>query len=132
MALAKKILKAATKENHEGLSSLLVPRKFKVPVAIGVAAAAGPGLTLQNEAWKGKNLKRIGTVSYSNGMQRMTDSFTTGAVEAMNNAAQGNYAAFTDMAEEVVTSNSLNPMKAIDNYGVTPALISSLYGMGGR
>ena len=57
----------------------------------------------------------------------MTKSFNTGSVSAMHKASKGNYAAFSDMAEEVVNHTGLS----IDDYGASPALISALYNMGG-
>jgi hypothetical protein len=59
----------------------------------------------------------------------MTKSYTTGVVPAMKRASGGNYAAFSDMAEEVLLHNTA--ASKIENYGATPELVSALYHMGG-
>lgn len=127
---AKSIVKALTKpntiENGGGLSSLLIRRRVNTAGGLTVIGAVGAA-TLANEGIKGRNRAVLGRVSYSDGMARMTNSFTTGAVPAMMKASGGNYEVFSDMAEEVVKA----PF-ALDDYGASPALISALYNMGGR
>lgn len=141
MAIVKKALKgigkALTTENkvfnadgwHGGLSALLVPRQVN---GAGAALIIGGGaaLSLGSAGLQSRNKAKLGRVSYSDGMSRMTNSFTTGAVPAMKRASGGNYAAFADMAEEVVASPGIGGM--IDDYGASPAFISALYNMGGR
>lgn len=137
MAIAKKVLKEVgevltkpnTIQNGGGLSSLIVRRRVTAAgglTAVGVVGAA----TLANEGFKGHNRAKLGRIAYGGGPARMTKSFTSGAVEAMHRASNGNYAAFSDMAEEVVTNQTLGGV--IENYGATPELISALYNMGGR
>lgn len=111
-----------------GLSALLIPRQVN---AAGASLIVG-GTLLANMADTGiktKNRAAMGRVSYSNGMARMTNSFTSGGVQAMHRASRGNPAVFSDMAEEVLKSDNL--MGKIETYGATPELISALYGMGG-
>lgn len=125
-AIGKALTKPNTIENGGGLSSLLIRRRLNTAgglTAVGVVGA----VTFGSEGVKAHNTAKLGKVSYSNGMARMTNSFTTGAVPAMMKASGGNYAAFSDMAEEVVTARM-----SIDDYGASPALISALYNMGGR
>ena len=124
-----KIGKALTQENpisDGGLSALLIPRQVN---GLGAAVIVGGGMALSitDQGTKSMNKAKLGRVSYSEGMARMTNSFTTGVVPAMKRASGGNYEIFSDMAEEVVT----NPLN-IDDYGASPALISALYNMGGR
>lgn len=140
MAMESKILKGVktvgkaltssnTIENGGGLSSLIVRRKFNTAGGLTAVGIVG-GATLVSEGLKGHNRAKLGRVSYGDGPARMTNSFTTGAVQAMKRASGGNYAAFSDMAEEVVASPGLTGM--IDDYGASPELISALYNMGGR
>lgn len=137
--MTKKILKEAvetftspnTIANGGGLSSLLIPRRVNAKgaaVLIGGAAV----LTTGKEGLKTRNVNTMGKISYMDGPARMTQSYTTGAVQTMIKASNGNYEAFSDMAEEVVNGH-MNPIGAVlDDYGATPAMVASLYGMGGR
>lgn len=137
--MTKKILKEAvetftspnTIANGGGLSSLLIPRRVNAKgaaILIGGAAV----LTTGKEGLKARNVNKMGKISYMDGPARMTQSYTTGAVQTMMKASNGNYEAFSDMAEEVVNGH-MNPIGAVlDDYGATPAMVASLYGMGGR
>lgn len=137
--MTKKILKEAvetftspnTIANGGGLSSLLIPRRVNAKgaaILIGGAAV----LTTGKEGLKARNVNKMGKISYMDGPARMTQSYTTGAVQTMMKASNGNYEAFSDMAEEVVNGH-MNPIEAVlDDYGATPAMVASLYGMGGR
>jgi hypothetical protein len=128
--LAKGILNTFTMpnkmDNGGGFSSLLIRRRLNPVGGLTVMGVAG-GAALFNEGLKGRNRAALGRVSYSDGMARMTSSFTSGAVPAMYRASGGNYEVFSDMAKSVVTTPG-----SIDDYGASPALISALYGMGGR
>lgn len=137
MAVIKKTLKGLGKvltqknsfNNDGGLSSLVIPRQVNgagAALVIGGGAAIG----VANEGFKSHNRAKLGRVRYGNGPARMTSSYTSGAVQAMRRASNGNYAAFADMAEEVVGNASIGGV--IENYGATPELISALYNMGGR
>lgn len=130
--MVKKAINTFTKPNvmseGGGLSSLLIRRRVNAKgaaVIIGGATVISAG----NEGFKSHNISKAGRITYGGGPQRMTNSFTSGAVPAMMRASGGNYAAFSDMAEEVVQSKSI--AGAIDTYGVTPNMIASLYNMGG-
>lgn len=112
-----------------GFSSLLVPRKFKKEAAMGIAGVAVAG-SLAGEGIKGRSRAKLGRVSYADGMSRMTNSFTTGAVNVARRTSKGNYEVFNDMIEETF-NNGLSLSRTVDDYGATPEMISSLYGMGG-
>ena len=142
MAMAKKALntlgkvdKALTSENNiangGGLSSLIVPRKIN---AKGAALLIGgmAVFTTGKEGFKAHNANKMGKISYMDGPARMTKSYTSGVVPAMMKASNGNYAAFSDMAEEVVSGHDNVFGSILDDYGANPAMISALYGMGGR
>lgn len=137
--MTKKILKEAVETftspnniaNGGGLSSLLIPRRVNAKgaaVLIGGAAV----LTTGKEGLKARNVNKMGKISYMDGPARMTQSYTTGAVQAMMKASNGNYEAFSDMAEEVVNGHMNSIGAILDDYGATPAMVASLYGMGGR
>ena len=137
--MTKKILKEAVEEftspnniaNHGGLSSLLIPRKVN---AKGAALLIG-GATVFNtgkEGLKARNTNKMGRISYMDGPARMTKSYTSGAIPAMMQASNGNYAAFSDMAEEVISGHNNVFGSVLDDYGANPAMIASLYRMGGR
>lgn len=137
--MAKKILKGAEKvftsantiADGGGLSSLLVTRKVN-GLGMGLIVAGGTVFNTGKEGLKARNRSRMGQISYVDGPARMTKSYTTGAVPAMMNASGGNYAVFSDMAENVVKSNGNIVSSMLDDYGANPAMISALYGMGGR
>lgn len=129
----KKIAKALTApntiDNGGGLSSILMPVKAS---ALGVGViAGGAGLIGGTSAMlQTRNSNKMGRITYSGGPARMTGSFTSGGVEAMMRASQGNYSVFSDMASDAVTNDGL--AGKIENYGVTPQFVSALYNMGGR
>lgn len=130
--MVRKAINTFTKPNimaeGGGLSSLIVRRRVNAKGAalvIGGAAVISAG----NEGIKGHNAAKLGRITYGAGQQRMTNSFTSGAVQAMQRASGGNYAAFSDMAEEVVQSRSI--IGIVEDYGATPNMIASLYNMGG-
>lgn len=142
MAMAKKVLntlgkvgKALTTENNiangGGWSSVLVPRKVNGK-GVAVLAVGGTVLGMGNEGLKARNTNKMGRISYMDGPARMTKSYTSGAIPAMMQASNGNYAAFSDMAEEVVSGHNNVFGSVLDDYGANPAMIASLYGMGGR
>ena len=140
--MAKKVLntlgkvgKTLTTENNigngGGLSSILIPRKVNGK-GVAVLAVGGTALSLGNEGLKARNTNKMGRISYMDGPARMTKSYTSGAIPAMMQASNGNYAAFSDMAEEVVSGHNNVFGSILDDYGANPAMIASLYGMGGR
>lgn len=137
MAMQNKALKAVGKiltepntiANGGGLSSLLIPRRF-TPLGAGVALGGIGAISMANVGIQARNKALMGKVSYGAGPARMTGSYTSGAVNAMHRASGGNYAVFSDMAEEVVKGGGM--MGSIETYGATPELVASLYHMGGR
>lgn len=112
-----------------GLTALLVKRQLN---PAGLALVAG-GVTLYNAGKGGidaHSRAKMGRISYDSGMARMTNSFPTGAVEAMKDASGGNYSAFADMAKNVVSRPG--PINQLQDHGATPDMIAALYHMGGR
>ena len=135
MAIAKKFLNGVGKTlfvpnppSTGGLSAFAVPWKLS-GAGVAVALGGATGIGLLNQGVQTRNRVNLGKVSYST-PARMTGSFDSGVVQAMRRASGGNYNAFSDMAEEVVSSPGIIPK--IEDYGATPELISALYHMGGR
>lgn len=136
MAMQSKALKGIGKAlftpntiaNGGGLSSILIPYNTTVLGTVAAVGAIGMA-SMGAEGVKGHNRIKMGKVSYGGGPARMTGSFTSGAVEAMNNAADGNYQVFSDMASHVINKGGYGKL---ETYGATPELVSALYGMGGR
>lgn len=128
--MTKKLVQTFTKPNNDAFGGFFIPRQ----VNAGGAAFILGGVVLVsggNEAVKARNAMKLGKVSYADGPARMTNSFTSGTVPAMMRASGGNYAAFADMADEVMMSR--NPFgRILDDYGANDKLISALYNMGGR
>lgn len=123
------ITKALTKPNKD-FSSVLFPKRLNFvggTLAIGGVTALASG----NEMLKAHNARKLGRVSYADGMNKMTKSFTTGVVPAMMESSGGNYQAFADMSHEIVKGPTIVD-NIVDDYGATPQMISALYGMGGR
>ena len=134
---AKKVFMSLTTENKiknadgfdGGLSSLIIPRQVNGK-GIAVVAGASTLLAFGDSGIQSRNRVKMGRVSYSDGPARMTNSFTTGGVEAMKRASNGNPQVFAEMAQDVVKGTGIGG--PLDTYGATPELISSLYNMGGR
>ena len=130
-----KVGKTLTTENNiangGGLSSLIMPRKVNGK-GLAVLAIGGTALGIGNEGLKARNINKMGKISYMDGPARMTKSYTSGAIPAMMQSSNGNYAAFSDMAEEVINGHNNIFGSVLDDYGANPAMIASLYGMGGR
>lgn len=130
--MVKKAIQTFTKPNimseGGGLSALIVRRKVNAKGAAVIIGGA-TAISMGKEGLQAHNRAKVGRIMYGDGPQRMTNSFTSGGIEAMHRASGGNYEAFSDMAEEVLQGRRING--AIDNYGVTPQMISSLYNMGG-
>ena len=127
--IGKVLTEPNTIANGGGLSSILIPRRLTGTGAAVVVGGIG-ALNLANEGVKSRNRAILGKVSYVGGPARMTQSYTSGAVEAMHRASGGNYAVFSEMAEGVMTRPSIGGI--IENHGATPELVAALYNMGGR
>lgn len=111
-----------------GLTSAIITKQMNLG---GFALYGGltAGIGLIKEGFEASNRRRMGRVTYADGLTRMTNSYTTGAVKAMKRASQGDYQAFAGMAQNVVKSPGIS---RLDDFGADPAMISALYHMGGR
>lgn len=128
-AVANALTMPNTIENGGGMSSLLIRRRLN-PLGGAVVVGGLGAATVAHEGFKGHNRAKLGKITYADGPARMTNSFTSGAVQAMHRASGGNYAVFSDMAEDVVKGQGT--IGGLDTYGATPELVSALYNMGGR
>lgn len=125
----KSMVKPNTIADGGGLSSLLVPVKVNKRGGLAAISVVGGASLISNGA-TGNSKARMGAISYGDGMARMTDSFTTGGVEAMRRVSGGDYEAFSEMAGEALQSPTLAGQ--IDDFGANPGMIAALYGMGGN
>lgn len=107
-------------------SSEFVPR-IATARGAGVVTALALGAEFVGDVISGASGHSLGKVSYADGMSKMTKPFTTGVVEAMHEASQGNYEIFSDMAEEVIKPKNL--LSKVDDFGANPRFISALYNM---
>ena len=119
-----------TVENGGGLSSLLVPKKAG-PAAIAGITAGMWAISGVDTGVKLYNKGKMGQVSYSGRMDKMTKNFTSGAVEGMARAANGNPETLTELVNDTMNGGPSETRKfsRIETYGVTPEFVSALYGM---
>lgn len=125
----KDFTKPNTVENGGGLSALLVPRKLNAKGGLALMGAATGGILI-SEGARGNSRARAGTISYGDSMARMTNSFNTGVVDAMQRSSGGDYEEFSEMAKDVLQSPSA--LTQLDDFGANPGMISALYNMGGK
>lgn len=129
----KKIWSATTMDNLTpstggGLTSAIIPKQVNFKGYLGLSGlVAGAGIF--KEGFEASNRRKLGSVTYQDGMTRMVSSFTTGSVPAMMKASQKDYQAFAGMAQNVINSPGISHL---DDFGANPAMISALYNMGGR
>lgn len=132
MGMEKKYLHGMLRESRGIIShGEFVPhitKKGGLIVLGGVTAFA-----IAKEGFKSRNQQKLGRISYADGPARMTGSFTSGAIPAMNRASGGNPAARNAMFMETMNTGpgGSSPLQKIENYGVDGQFISSLYNMGG-
>lgn len=101
--------------------------KLGLGVAMGVVAAG----SLAVAGFNAFNEKKLGTVSYAQGPDRMTKPFGTGAPQAMMRLSGGNYNHFSAMASGVIHNGAGSRLaREIDDYGADAKMISALYNMG--
>lgn len=132
MGMEKKYLHGLVRDSRGFAKGEYMPWAFttkgRVAIIGGVAAFA-----LAKEGLAGHNQRKLGKVTYTDGPARMTGSFTSGAIPAMNRASGGNEQLRNEMFVKTMKTGpgGSSPLNAIDNYGVDGAFISSLYNMGG-
>lgn len=112
----------------QGLSHLqFVPRVLTGPGAVAVIGLSGLA-SIASDVHANMGSVKVGKVKYGDSMNRMTAPYTTGAVKAMNEAANGDYGTFYEMAAPMFRSDNV-VARTLDDYGANPAFISSLYNM---
>ena len=98
----------------------------------GAAVVGGTmiGASVISNGVKARNNAKIGKVVYGDGPDRMTQSFTTGVVPAINRIAKNNYGAFSELTESAIegTTNTSITHK-LEDYGVNDKFVSAFYGM---
>lgn len=93
----------------------------------GVVTAGMLGVQLISDMHNNMGNVKTGRVSYADGPSKMTKPFTSGIVEAMQDASQGNYEIFSELASDVLKSP--NALARMDDLGANPKMISALYNM---
>lgn len=133
MAMQKKMLGGLVRSSKGFAQGEYFPWIFtgkgKAAIIGGVGAFA-----LAKEAVSGHNQQKLGTVRYADGPARMTNSFTSGTIEAINRASNGNTQLRNEMFVNVMKTlpaDTSSLLGSIENYGVDGKFISALYNMGG-
>lgn len=129
--MQKKYLHGLMREGRGFMQGELLPHATKKTQAgiIGIVA----GVTIASEGLKGHNQTKLGRISYADGPARMTNSFTSGTIEAINRASNGNPEIANRLWVQAMRNGpgDTTPFRSLDNYGVDGAFISALYNMGG-
>ncbi len=111
-----------------GLTSAIIKRQVNALGFAGLTGAMTVGSLIKN-GWEMNNRRTMGYTTFQDGLTRMTDSHGSDVIEVMKRSAQGDYGTFAELATPVMRSPGLG---RIDDFGANPALIASLYHMGGR
>lgn len=110
-----------------GLTSKLVPyqlTKTGIGVGMGLTAAASLG----SEMLANRNRMRMGPITYTGGPARMTNNFSSGAIEAIQEATN-DPAVRADMLKRILHTDD-GIINNIEEFGVDSSFLSAFYGMG--
>lgn len=110
-----------------GLTSKLVPyqlTKTGIGVGMGITSAAALG----SEMLANRNRMRMGPITYTGGPARMTNNFSSGAIEAIQEATN-DPAVRADMLKRILRTDD-GIINNIEEFGVDSSFLSAFYGMG--
>ena len=110
-----------------GLTSKLVPyqlTKTGIGVGMGLTGAAALG----SEMLANRNRMRMGPITYTGGPARMTNNFSSGAIEAIQEATN-DPAVRADMLKRILHTDD-GIINNIEEFGVDSSFLSAFYGMG--
>lgn len=136
MAIEKKVLGGAIVKYSKDSKKGMLPWHFSKGTKRALVGGA-VGVTLVKEGLGAHNERQLGRITYGDGPARMTSSFTSGTIDAINRASNGNEAVRNQLWLNAMKTGPADLSKgqalfhAIDNYGVDGAFISALYNMGG-
>jgi hypothetical protein len=116
-------------QNSRGLAEGdLLP---KIISGQGAALVGGSMLTIGavNNGIKARNNAKLGKVVYNGGPDRMTQSYTTGAVNTIRRIAGNDPEAFSELTKSAMDGGDLNLVQKLEDYGVNDKFVSAFYGM---
>ena len=111
-----------------GLTSVLVPKRL-TKAGIGGMFALSGAASIGKEMFIASNIRKMGPVSYTGGPARMTDSFDSGAIQAIKQATKDPNVQ-QDMLRKILKSSNDGIIKNLEEYGVDGQFLSAFYGMG--
>lgn len=110
-----------------GLTSKLVPYQL-TKTGIGVGMGIGSAAALGSEMLANRNRMRMGPIIYTGGPARMTNNFSSGAIEAIQEATN-DPAVRADMLKRILHTDD-GIINNIEEFGVDSSFLSAFYGMG--
>lgn len=116
-------------QNSRGLANGdLLP---KIISGEGAALIGGGMLAVGtvNSGIKARNNAKLGKVVYDGGPDRMTQSYTTGAVNAIRKVAGNNPEAFSELTQSAMSGGKLSFGQRLEDYGVNDKFVAAFYGM---
>ena len=110
-----------------GLTSKLVPYQL-TKTGIGVGMGLTGAASLGSEMLANRNRMRMGPITYTGGPARMTNNFSSGAIEAIQEATN-DPAVRADMLKRILHTDD-GIINNIEEFGVDSSFLSAFYGMG--
>ena len=110
-----------------GLTSKLVPYQL-TKTGIGVGMGIGSAAALGSEMLANRNRMRMGPITYTGGPARMTNNFSSGAIEAIQESTN-DPAVRADMLKRILHTDD-GIINNIEEFGVDSSFLSAFYGMG--
>lgn len=114
-------------EEGGGLTSKLIPYRF-TKAGIGLGFAVSGAASIGKEMLVQHNKIKMGPVSYGGGPTRMTNSFTSGAIEAIKETTKDPQIQ-QDMIRKVLHDTDSGMINNLEEYGVDEQFLSAFYGM---
>lgn len=108
-----------------GLTSILLPKQF-TKLGLGLFAVGSGAVSFGKEALASHNKLAMGDIIYTGGPARMTNNFSSGAIEAIKDVTS-DPALQADMLKKVTKTTEF--LGGIEEYGVDGEFISSFFGM---
>lgn len=110
-----------------GLTSILIPKQLgKGGVAVGMGVL-GVGAVAE-QAFASHNRLKAGPIRYGGGPARMTNQFSSGMVEAINNATD-DPAIKADMINHIMHNRTDGALSNLEQHGINQDFMNAFYGM---
>ena len=110
-----------------GLTSKLVPYQL-TKTGIGVGMGLTGAASLGSEMLANRNRMKMGPITYTGGPARMTNNFSSGAIEAIQEATN-DPAVRADMLKRILHTDD-GIINNIEAFGVDSSFLYAFYGMG--